>query len=106
MVWFRREMGKDYSVIKHIAVPIVAIVGAGAALIGSILPSFDAAAPALTRAMPYVAVAWIVVGVLYIAYLQSAKPGLVAKIGRDLSEMDAPPEPVDVRFGHDASAAD
>jgi hypothetical protein len=54
--------------------------------------------------MPYVALAWIVFGLLYIVYLRSTKPGLVAQIGRDLSALDVP-EPVDVRFQHDPSTA-
>ncbi len=86
IVWFRRELKQEYNVVKHLLVPIVAIVGAGAALYGSLLPPPDP----LLRTMPYVALAWIVIGLAYIAYLRSAKPGLVAQIGRDLSAMDAP----------------
>ncbi|MBI3763037.1 MAG: APC family permease [Chloroflexi bacterium] len=100
IVWFRREMGKEYSVVKHLLVPIVAIVGAGAALYGSLMPPPDP----LLQTMPYVALAWIVFGLLYIVYLRATKPGLVAQIGRDLSAMEAP-EPVDVRFGHDTGVA-
>jgi amino acid transporter len=97
IVWFRREMKNEYNVFKHLVVPIVAVIGAGAALYGSLLPQPDP----LMATMPYVALAWIVIGLVYILYLRSAKPGLVAKIGRDLAEMDVP-EPVDVRFQHDA----
>jgi amino acid transporter len=96
MWWFYRELKQEYNVFKHLVVPLVAVFGAGAALYGSILPQ-----PGLLATMPYVALAWIVIGLLYIVYLRSAKPGLVAQIGRDLSAMEAP-EPVDVRFGHDA----
>lgn len=99
IVWFRRELKQEYNVFKHLVVPIVAVVGAGAALYGSILPQ-----PGILATMPYVALAWIVIGLLYIVYLRATKPGLVAKIGRDLSAMEAP-EPVDVRFGHDAGSA-
>jgi amino acid transporter len=100
IVWFRRELKQEYNVFKHLVVPIVAVVGAGAALYGSLLPQTDP----LLQTMPYVALAWIVFGLLYIVYLRSTKPGLVAQIGRDLSAMESA-EPVDVRFQHDPSAA-
>jgi amino acid transporter len=83
IVWFRREMGREYSVFKHLIVPLVATAGAGAALYGSLLPPADP----LLQAMPYVALGWIVLGAVYIIYLRASKPGLVAKIGRDLSEL-------------------
>lgn len=100
IIWFRRELKQEYNVFKHLVVPIVAVVGAGAALYGSLLPQTDP----LLQTMPYVALAWIVFGLLYIVYLRSTKPGLVAQIGRDLSAMESA-EPVDVRFQHDPSAA-
>lgn len=99
IVWFRRELKQEYSLFKHLIVPLVAVAGAGAALYGSLLPQ-----PGLMATMPYVAIGWIAFGLLYIVYLRASKPGLVAQIGRDLSAMEAP-EPVDVRFQHDASAA-
>ncbi|MBI4786480.1 MAG: APC family permease [Chloroflexi bacterium] len=88
IVWFRRQLKAEYSVLKHLVIPIVAIIGAGAALYGSLQPPPDP----LLQTMPYVAVGWIVLGLLYILYLRSAKPGVVAQIGRDLSAMDAPTE--------------
>lgn len=100
IVWFRRELKQDYSLLKHLVVPLVAIVGASAALYGSLQPQADP----LLQTMPYVAIAWIVIGVLYIVFLRVSKPGLVAQIGRDLSAMDSA-EPVDTRFGHDAGVA-
>lgn len=99
IVWFRRELKGEYSALKHLVVPIVAVVGAGAALYGSLLPQPDP----LMQTMPYVALAWIVVGLAYILYLRSSKPGLVAKIGRDLSEMDSAEPVVDQRFSHDGA---
>lgn len=97
IAWFRRELQEEYSVFKHLLVPIVAMVGAGAALYGSLQPPPDP----LLQTMPYVALALIVIGLLYIAFLRASKPGLVARIGRDLSAMETP-EPVDVRFSHDS----
>ena len=88
IVWFRRQLKSEYSVVKHLLIPIVAIVGAGAALYGSLQPAPDP----LMQTMPYVALGWIVLGLLYIAFLRSTKPGVVAQIGRDLSAMDAPAE--------------
>ncbi len=99
IVWFRRELGKEYSWFKHLLVPLVAILGSGAALYGSLIPPEDP----LLKTMPYVALAWIVFGLLYIVFLRVSRPGLVAQIGRDLSAMEAP-EPVDVRFQHDATS--
>lgn len=85
IIWFRREMGSEYSIFKHLLVPIFAIAGAGAALYGSLLPQADP----LLQKMPYFAFGWIALGVIYILVLRSSKPGLVAKIGRELSEMDS-----------------
>ncbi|HKZ69958.1 MAG TPA: APC family permease [Anaerolineales bacterium] len=101
MWWFYRELKSEYNVVKHLVIPIVAIVGAGAALYGSLLPQPDP----LMQTMPYVALAWIVFGLLYIVLLRFTRPGLVAQIGRDLGTLDVP-EPVDVRFQHDTGAAD
>ncbi|MBI5712265.1 MAG: APC family permease [Chloroflexi bacterium] len=100
LVWFRKELGNEYSVFKHLVVPIVAILGAGAALYGSLLPNPDP----LMQTMPFVAIGWIIIGLIYIGYLRMSKPGLVAQIGRDLSAMESA-EPVDTRFSHDAKAA-
>ncbi|MCC6187475.1 MAG: APC family permease [Anaerolineales bacterium] len=101
IVWFRRSLGGEYSIVKHLLVPVVAIIGAGAALYGSLMPPADP----LLRTMPYVAGGWILLGLLYIGALRLTRPGLVARIGRELSAMDSA-EPVDVRFSHDTSAAD
>ncbi|HLE28409.1 MAG TPA: APC family permease [Anaerolineales bacterium] len=100
IVWFRRELGKEYSWLKHLLVPLVAIVGSGAALYGSLIPPEDP----LLKTMPYVAAGWIGFGLLYIVFLRASRPGLVAQIGRDLGRLDVP-EPVDVRFQHDAGTA-
>jgi amino acid transporter len=100
LVWFRKELGSEYSVFKHLVVPIIAILGAGAALYGSLLPNPDP----LMQTMPFVAIGWIIVGLIYIGYLRMSKPGMVAQIGRDLSAMESS-EPVDTRFSHDAKAA-
>lgn len=84
IVWFRRELKAEYSVVKHMLIPIVAVVGAAAALYGSLMPQADP----LLQTMPYVALGWIVFGLLYIVFLRASKPGLVAQIGRDLSAME------------------
>ncbi len=96
IVWFRRELQQEYSVVKHLLVPIIAMIGAGAALYGSLQPPPDP----LLQTMPYVALVLIIVGLLYIAFLRASKPGLVAQIGRDLSALETA-EPVDMRFSHD-----
>jgi len=96
IVWFKRELKGEYSLVKHLLVPIIAMIGAGAALYGSIQPPPDP----LLQTMPYVALALIVIGLAYIGLLRATQPGLVARIGRDLSQLEAP-EPVDVRFSHD-----
>ncbi|MBI4670595.1 MAG: APC family permease [Chloroflexi bacterium] len=100
IIWFRRELKQEYSPLKHLVVPLIAVAGAGAALYGSLQPQPDP----LLQTMPYVAAVWIVAGVLYILFLRVSRPGLVAQIGRDLSAIEAP-EPVDTRFGHDTGVA-
>ena len=99
IVWFRRQLKSEYSIVKHLVVPIIAIVGAGAALFGSLQPAPDP----LLQTMPYVALTWIILGLAYIAVLRFTKPGLVEQIGRDLSTLDVA-EPVDMRFNLDPNA--
>jgi hypothetical protein len=77
--YFKRIMGSKYSAFKHLIVPIIAILGPLAALWGSIQPQGG-----LLNAMPYVVVAWIIIGIVLIAGLRSSNPDLVAKLGRDL----------------------
>lgn len=101
IAWFRRELKGEYNVLKHLVAPLVAVLGAGAALYGSFLPSLNPEADPLTRSMPYVALVWIIAGLAYIFYLRSSQPGLVAKIGRDLNEMESGEPVVDTRFNLD-----
>ena len=83
--YFQRIMDRNYSIFKHVIVPIIALLGPAAALYGSVLPQGG-----LLNAMPYVVLAWIILGIVLINALRSSRPELVAKLGRDLGveEMD------------------
>lgn len=81
--YFKRIMGANYSVFKHMIVPVIAVLGPLAALWGSVQPQGG-----LLNAMPYVVVGWIVLGIVLISALRSSRPELVAKLGRDLGVED------------------
>lgn len=71
MAYFRRGLAGKYSVVRHAVMPIVAMLGCGAALYGSLQPP-----PGLLfRTMPYVAAALIALGYLVVRLRRvTAKP--------------------------------
>lgn len=79
IIYFRQVMGSEYSVFKHLIVPIIAVIGPAAALYGSVLPQGG-----IMNAMPYIVLAWVVLGIALISYLRSSQPDMVAKLGADL----------------------
>ncbi|NUQ37575.1 MAG: APC family permease [Caldilineales bacterium] len=79
LFYFRRVMKDNFSVFKHVVVPIVAIVAPAAALYGSLLPQGG-----LLNYMPYVVLVWIVLGLIMIIRMRASQPEMVAKLGHDL----------------------
>lgn len=79
LFYFRRVMKDNFSVFKHVVVPIIAIVAPAAALYGSLLPQGG-----LLNYMPYVVLVWIVLGLIMIIRMRASQPEMVAKLGHDL----------------------
>lgn len=79
LIYFRRVMGKEWSLFKHGIVPVVAIIAPAAAFYGSILPQGG-----ILNIIPYVVLVWIGLGVAVILTLRSRSPEMVARLGADL----------------------
>jgi amino acid transporter len=87
LVYFRRVMGTNWSLLKHGVIPAIAVIGPALALYGSIQPQGG-----ILNVIPYVALGWILIGIAVIAFLRNSNPALVAKLGADLGveEVSAP----------------
>jgi len=77
--YFKRVMGKDYSIFKHGIIPFIAIFVPSAALYGSLQPQGG-----ILNAAPYFVLFWICLGIGIIYYLRSLNPEMIAKIGRNM----------------------
>ena len=66
----------------HVAVPLVGAIVFGAALYGSVHPT----PPGILKWTPDVAVAWLVIGFVVLAWLWARRPDSVAQIGSILGE--------------------
>ncbi len=82
IVYFRRVMGREYNVLKHLIVPIIAIVAYALGIWGSIIGS---PAPPFTIMAPLTAL-WILIGIGLVFYLRSRSPQLVRELGQVLGE--------------------
>ena len=81
IVFFRRTMAK-FNPFTHGVVPLIGFVIFGAALYGSVYPR----PPAPLNWAAYVAIIWLVLGIVVVFYLASARPAAVARIGSILGE--------------------
>ena len=79
--WSTRE-SRNWNPLIHVGVPVVGAVVFGAALYGSIHP----APPGILKWTPYLAAAWLVIGIGILVWLRSNRPGEVAQIGSILGE--------------------
>jgi amino acid transporter len=77
--YFKRVMGKDYSIFKHGIIPFIAILVPSAALYGALQPQGG-----ILNATPYVVLFWILLGIGIIYYLRSSNPEMITRIGRDM----------------------
>ncbi len=84
IVYFRCEMGREYSVLKHMVVPIIAIIAYALGVYGSVYPGSAPGAPASFMG-PLTAI-WLVIGVCIVFYLRARSPELVGKLGQALGE--------------------
>jgi amino acid transporter len=91
MVFFKRT-SRRYNPLIHALVPLVGAVIFAAAWYGSVYP----APSAPINVAPYVAAAWLVVGLVFLAVLRIRRPGAVERIGEILGEeggQEGEPEP-------------
>src|SRR5689334_5229529 len=79
--WQTRDSRK-WNPIWHVALPVVGAVVFGAAWYGSVHPT----PPGILKWTPYVAIAWLVIGVAVLLWLRARRPDSVAKIGAMLGE--------------------
>jgi amino acid transporter len=83
IVFFRRTRDtRKWNPLAHVAVPLIGAVVFAAAWYGSVHPT----PPGILKWTPIVAVAWVVAGVVVLAWLRVRRPDSVAQIGSILGE--------------------
>ncbi|MGW3150950.1 APC family permease [Streptomyces sp. NPDC001177] len=80
-VFFRR-VHHTYNVVLHLCVPAVGVLLFGAALFGSVYP----VPPHPLHLTPYIAIAWLALGLVVVAVLRVRRPEAVQRIGSILGE--------------------
>jgi amino acid transporter len=82
LVYFRRVMGREYNVLKHVVVPLIAVVAYALGIWGSIVgvpvAPFTAMAP--------ITGLWLLLGIGVVFYLRAKSPELVGRLGQALGE--------------------
>jgi amino acid transporter len=79
--WKTRDT-RRWNPLVHVAIPVIGAIVFGAALYGSIHPT----PPGILKWTPYVAVVWLVLGVVALLWLRARRPDSVAQIGSILGE--------------------
>jgi amino acid transporter len=79
--WKTRDT-RNWNPLLHVVVPAIGAVVFGAALYGSVHPT----PPGILKYTPYVAIVWLVIGLVVLAYLRVTRPDKVAQIGSILGE--------------------
>jgi amino acid transporter len=80
--FYRTRATRRWNPLVHVVVPLVGAAVFGAALYGSIYP----APPGILKWTPYVAGAWLIIGICVLLWLRATKPESVASIGSILGE--------------------
>jgi amino acid transporter len=79
---FFKKTSSRFNPIIHGLVPLVGAIIFGAAWYGSVYP----VPPSILKSTPYIALAWLVVGMVVLGWLSSSRPEAVARIGSILGE--------------------
>lgn len=79
---FFRKTSTRFNPVLHVLVPLVGAVIFGAAWYGSVYP----APTSVLKATPYIAAAWLVIGIGVLVWLNSNRPESVDRIGSILGE--------------------
>ena len=80
--FWRTRDSRKWNPIWHVALPVVGAVVFGAAWYGSVHPT----PPGILKWTPFVAIAWLVIGIVALLWLRAKRPESVAKIGSILGE--------------------
>ena len=80
--FWRTRDSRKWNPIWHVVLPAVDAVVFGAAWYGSVHPT----PPGILKWTPFVAIAWLVIGVAVLLWLRAKRPDSVAKIGSILGE--------------------
>ena len=84
LVYFRRVMGSEYNVLKHVVVPLIAGAaytwGIWGSIVGSPVAPFTALAPITGLRL--------LLGIGVVFYLRATSPELVGRLGQALDEED------------------
>jgi amino acid transporter len=88
IVWFRKTH-RRYNIVIHFLLPAIGIAIFACAVYGSVYP-----VPAMpARLVPYIVLAWLLIGGTVLVYLRRAHPERVAEIGQIAAEEGAVAEP-------------
>jgi amino acid transporter len=83
IVFFHRTRDtRRWNPLLHVVVPLVGAIVFGAAWYGSVHPT----PPGILKWTPYVAIAWLLIGIVVLLWLRARRPESVAKIGSILGE--------------------
>jgi amino acid transporter len=80
--FYKTRDSRKWNPLMHVVVPLIGAIVFGAALYGSIHPT----PPGILKWTPYLAAAWLIVGLLVLAWLRARRPDSVAQIGSILGE--------------------
>jgi len=81
--FYKLHHSSEFGIVKHVVMPIIAIILLYLPLKGvimSVLPAGGGAAPFIY--IPYVVLAWIIIGALYMMYLYKSKTEVFQGMGR------------------------
>ncbi len=93
----RHNAPHEFSLIRHAVLPVLAVIGVGYPLYRTVHPL----PPSPYVYLPWVILAWALVGGVVLIYLRATRPEDVARVGRSLSVLDeaAEAEPADNMAG-------